>query len=258
LKQFQPNTKQHSAIQTESVQTEERADMQKTKARILVVEDDRAILDGLLDVLVFNGHDPIGIEDGAEGLETALREKFDLLILDVMLPQVDGFTICSQVRKAKPAQGIIIMTAKGSEDDIVQGFKAGADDYICKPFSLRELMVRVEAVLRRSGKLTGDEQLDVRGIHFDGTNLTASTGDDSVEITRREMDIMVYLYRHLDRIVSKKDLLRDVWNYADADIETRTVDIHILKLRKKIASLIGENHLIGTVRGEGYRLEPDA
>ncbi len=231
--------------------------MHTTKARILVVEDDRAILDGLLDVLVFNGYEPVGIEDGATGLETALREKFDLLVLDVMLPHVDGFTICSQIRKTKPAQAIIIMTAKGSEDDIVTGFKAGADDYICKPFSLRELMVRVEAVLRRSGKLTGDEQLSLAGIHFDGTNLTASTGDTTLEITRREMDIMMYLHRQRGRIVSKKDLLRDVWNYADADIETRTVDIHILKLRKKIASLIGDNHLIGTVRGEGYRLELD-
>lgn len=227
------------------------------KARILVVEDDKAILNGLLDVLVFNGYEPVGIEDGATGLETALRERFDLLILDVMLPHVDGFTICSRVRKAKPAQGIIIMTAKGSEDDIVNGFKAGADDYICKPFSLRELMVRVEAVLRRSGKFTGDERLTVHGIHFDGTNLTASTAGATVEITRREMDIVVYLHRHCERIVSKKQLLRDVWNYADADIETRTVDIHILKLRKKIASLIGDNHLISTVRGEGYRLEPE-
>ncbi len=232
--------------------------MHKTKARILVVEDDRAILDGLLDVLVFNGYEPAGIEDGAAGLETALREKFDLILLDVMLPHVDGFAICSQVRKAKPSQAVIIMTAKGSEDDIINGFKSGADDYICKPFSLRELMVRVEAVLRRSGKLTGDEQLSVQGIHFDGMNLTASAMGTTLEITRREMDIMLYLHRHRDRIVSKKDLLRDVWNYADADIETRTVDIHILKLRKKIAALIGANHLIGTVRGEGYRLELDA
>jgi DNA-binding response OmpR family regulator len=228
------------------------------KARILVVEDDKAILNGLLDVLVFNGYEAVGIEDGATGLETALRERFDLLVLDVMLPHVDGFTICSSVRKAKPAQAIIIMTAKGSEDDIVNGFQAGADDYICKPFSLRELMVRVEAVLRRSGKLTGEEHLNVHGIHFDGTNLTASMKDTTIEITRREMDIMLYLHRHSDRIVSKKELLRDVWNYADADIETRTVDIHILKLRKKIAALLGENHLISTVRGEGYRLEPEA
>ena len=229
--------------------------MQKTKARILVVEDDKAILNGLLDVLVCNGYDPLGIEDGADGLETALQERFDLIMLDVMLPHVDGFTICSRVRKAKPAQAIIIMTAKGSEDDIINGFKSGADDYICQPFSLRELMVRVEAVLRRSGKLAGDEQLTLQGITFDGTNLTASTAKTSLEITRREMDIMIYLHHHRDSIVSKKDLLRDVWDYSDADIETRTVDIHILKLRKKIASLIGDNHLIGTVRGEGYRLE---
>ena len=231
--------------------------MQKTKARVLIVEDDQAILNGLLDVLVFNGYDAVGIEDGSVGMEKALEEKFDLIVLDIMLPHVDGFTICSRVRKAKPSQGIIIMTAKGSEDDIVEGFKSGADDYICKPFSLRELMVRVEAVLRRSGKLAADEQIHLSGINFDGTNLTASTEKTTLEITRREMDIMMYLHHHRDRIVSKKDLLIDVWHYADADIETRTVDIHILKLRKKIAVLIGDNNLIETVRGEGYRLELD-
>ena len=156
--------------------------------------------------------------------------------------------------KKKPGQGIIIITAKGAEDDIVAGFKAGADDYITKPFSLREVMVRVEAVLRRTGKNPGDEEVDYMGIFFDGKNLKALSGDQSMELTRREMDIIIYLYRNQERIVSKKELLTEVWHYADADIETRTVDIHMLKLRKKIAVLIGDKPLIETVRGEGYRL----
>ncbi|MGD8923495.1 MAG: response regulator transcription factor [Syntrophobacterales bacterium] len=231
--------------------------MKKPKANILVVEDDLAILHGLLDVLVFNGYQATGVEDGKEGLQKALEDKYDLIILDVMLPTVDGFTICKEIREKKPGQAIVILTAKGSEDDVVTGFKAGADDYVSKPFSLRELMVRVEAVLRRSGKNLGDEQIHVRGILFDGQKLTASYNEETVEVTRREMDIIVYLNRHSDQIVTKKDLLSEVWNYADPDIETRTVDIHILKLRKKITSLIGDSPLIVTIRGEGYRLESE-
>lgn len=231
--------------------------MRRPKARILVVEDDPAILGGLLDVLVFNGFQAEGVEDGGEGLRKALEESHDLIILDVMLPTVDGFTICRKIREQKPGQGIVMLTAKGAEDDIVTGFSAGADDYVSKPFSLRELMVRLEAVLRRTGKSMGDEEIQLGDIRFDGKTLTAVHGDLSAELTRREMDIIIYLHRHRDRIVSKKALLTDVWGYADADIETRTVDIHVLKLRKKIAGLIGDRPLIATVRGEGYRLEPE-
>ena len=228
--------------------------MKNAKGRILVVEDDAALLCGLLDVLVFNGYEVKGIDDGGVGLRVGLDEQFDLILLDIMLPTLDGFSICKEIRKEKPLQGIIMITAKGSEDDIVSGFKAGADDYIPKPFSLRELMVRIEAVLRRTGKNLGDEEVNIGEIFFDGKNLRAHTESDSVELTRREMDIVIHLHRHRDRIVSKKELLTEVWHYADADIETRTVDIHMLKLRKKIATLIDNGALIETVRGEGYRL----
>ncbi len=231
--------------------------MKQPKPRILVVEDDAALLQGLCDVFAFNGYDPKGVEDGGLGLEAGLESEFDLIILDVMLPTMDGFTICKEIRKKKPGQGIIIITAKGSEDDIVTGFKAGADDYISKPFSLREVMVRVEAVLRRTGKQTKDEQVRYRGVFFDGKTLTAEYQGRSEELTRKEMDIIVYLHRYNDRIVSKKELLTEVWHYADADIETRTVDIHMLKLRKKITMLTNDSPFIQTVRGEGYRLEPE-
>ena len=231
--------------------------MKQPKARILVVEDDAALLQGLLDVLVFNGYDVKGVMDGGQGLKAGLAERFDLILLDVMLPTMDGFTICKEIRAKTPGQGIIIITAKGAEDDVVRGFKSGADDYIAKPFSLREVMVRVEAVLRRTGKNLGDEELHCRGIFFDGKNLVARSENESVELTRKEMDIMIFLHRHSDRIVSKKGLLTKVWHYADADIETRTVDIHMLKLRKKISTLIGDTSLISTIRGEGYRLETD-
>ncbi|THB68194.1 MAG: DNA-binding response regulator, partial [Desulfovibrio sp.] len=140
-------------------------------------------------------------------------------------------------------------------------FKAGADDYVPKPFSLRELMVRIEAVLRRSGKNLGDEKVVYAGMDFDAATLKAEYGERTVDLTRREMDIIAYLHRHKERIVSKKELLEKVWGYADADIETRTVDIHIMKLRKKIAGLnpafTSEDPFIVTIRGEGYRLPPE-
>ncbi|UCF90338.1 MAG: response regulator transcription factor [Desulfobacterales bacterium] len=231
--------------------------MTESKARILVVEDDAALLRGLLDVLVFNGYEVKGAEDGGQGLQAGLEEHYDLILLDVMLPTLDGFTICREIRRKKPEQGIIMLTAKGSEDDIVTGFKAGADDYINKPFSLREVMVRVEAVLRRTGKSWGEEEVRWQGVFFNGKVLQAEYEGRTVELTRREMDIIVYLHRHRDRIVSKKEFLTKVWHYADADIETRTVDIHMLKLRKKIASLLPEIPFILTIRGEGYRLEAE-
>jgi len=229
--------------------------MSQTKARILVVEDDPALLTGLSDVLVFNGYDVVGVADGEKGLQAGLHEHYDLILLDVMLPGVDGFTICKHIRRKKPNQGIIMVTAKGSEENIVTGFKAGADDYIPKPFSLREVMVRIEAVLRRTGTRIGDQEIRFRDIFFDGMNLRAEYGDRRVELTRREMDIIVYLFRYQDRIVSKKELLSEVWHYADPSIETRTVDIHMLKLRKKISILIGDMPFLTTIRGEGYRLE---
>ena len=231
--------------------------MDQPKARILVVEDDPAIQKGLCDVLVFNGYRAEGITDGIQGCESALSGQYDLVLLDVMLPGMDGFTICREIRTQRPGQPVIILTAKGSEDDVVTGFSAGADDYVSKPFSLRELMVRVEAVLRRSGKPLGDEQIRYADILFDGLNLQATCGDRTAALTRREMDIVIYLFRHRERIVSKSELLTDVWHYKDPDVETRTVDIHMLKLRKKIASLAEGRVMIQTVRGEGYRLEPE-
>lgn len=220
-----------------------------------MVEDDPAILRGLSDVFVFNGYGVRGVDNGTEGCKEALEADYDLLILDVMLPGMDGFCICREVRAAKPSQPIMMLTAKGAEDDVVNGFQAGADDYVSKPFSLRELMVRVEALLRRSGKRSPERRLELASIIFDPNTLLASAGEQQREITRREMDIIQYLYRYRDRIVRRAELLENVWGYRTPDIETRTVDIHIQKLRKKITELIGDMPLVVTVRGEGYRLE---
>jgi DNA-binding response OmpR family regulator len=229
--------------------------MKQPKAIILVVEDDDALRQGLMDVLVFNGYEVRGIADGGQALPALLAAPCDLVLLDVMLPGLDGFSVCREIRRRKPNQAVVMITAKGAEDDIVAGFKAGADDYIPKPFSLREMMVRVEAVLRRAGRNVGEQQLAFGDLCFDGQQLVARCRDRTVEITRREMEIVAYLYRHAGRIVSRKELLTEVWQYADAGIETRTVDIHLLKLRKKIAALAGNAPFIAAVRGEGYRLD---
>ncbi|MCA1945137.1 MAG: response regulator transcription factor [Desulfovibrio sp.] len=232
--------------------------MQQHKAKILVVEDDPAILRGLLDVLIFNGYQAVGAEDGVQGEQMALVESFDCVLLDVMLPGKDGFSVCKTLRKKKPGLAIIMLTAKGAENDVVEGFQSGADDYVTKPFSLRELMVRVEAVLRRSGRRMGDERLELGGLVFDGAALELSAeGRPAEPLTRREMEILLYLRRRYPAVVGRQELLRDVWGYPDADIETRTVDIHMTKLRKKIALLAGERQFIATVRGEGYRLDPE-
>jgi len=230
--------------------------MKQPKAHILVVEDDAALRQGLLDVLVFNGYAARGIADGGQALPGMLEGPCDLVLLDVMLPGLDGLSVCREIRRRKPNQAVVMITARGAEDDIVAGFKAGADDYIPKPFSLRELMVRVEAVLRRAGKNAGDQEITVGSVRFDGRQLVAECRGRTVEITRREMDIVAYLNRNSDRIVSRKELLTEVWQYADAGIETRTVDIHMLKLRKKITALAENAAFITTIRGEGYRLEP--
>ena len=228
------------------------------KADILVIEDDPALLRGLMDVLVFNGYGVRGAADGRDGLQAALERPADLVLLDLMLPGLDGLAVCRALRARRPNQAVVMITARGSEDDIVAGFKAGADDYIPKPFSLRELMVRVEAVLRRAGKPAGGGSVQLGGIRFDAQQLTAEADGRTVEITRREMDLVAYFHRHAGRIVTRGELLTEVWHYADAAIETRTVDIHMLKLRRKMTELTGEERLIATVRGEGYRLDATA
>lgn len=228
------------------------------KADILVIEDDPALLGGLMDVLVFNGFAVRGVADGRDGLQAALERPADLVLLDLMLPGLDGLAVCRALRARRPNQPVIMITARGSEDDIVAGFKAGADDYIPKPFSLRELMVRVEAVLRRAGKNPAGGSVQLGGIRFDAQQLTAEACGRTVEITRREMELVAYFHRHAGRIVTRGELLTEVWHYADAGIETRTVDIHMLKLRRKLAELTGEERLIATVRGEGYRLDATA
>ena len=224
--------------------------------RVLVVEDEEAIREGLIDVLVFHGYEVDSAAAGPEGLEKALTGRFDLILLDIMLPGIDGYEICNRIRAVDRDQPIIMLTAKTSDEDIIQGLKLGADDYVPKPFSVQELVLRIEAVLRRSQ--VGQEQartLKLGSIEIDTENLSGTNGDEEVAFTKREIEVLCYLAQNSSRPVSREELLSRVWGYARGlDIETRTVDIHIAKLRRKIETDPKEPSHLVTVRGAGYRL----
>jgi two-component system response regulator RegX3 len=229
----------------------------QTKQRILLVEDEAAIRQGLIDVLIYHGYEVDFTADGREGLQKALTREFDLILLDVMLPTLDGFSICNQIREQNREQAIIMLTAKSSDDDIIQGLTLGADDYIAKPFSVTQLLLRVQAVLRRtSTQLEPNQQIELAdNVLIDCQNMSATTSNGTLTITRREMDILLYLSAHSQRPVSRDELLNKVWGYAnDIDLETRTVDIHIAKLRRKLEPDSSQPRFLVTVRGAGYRL----
>jgi DNA-binding response OmpR family regulator len=227
------------------------------KLRILVVEDEAAIRTGLIDVLVFHGYEVVGSADGREGLDLALSGHFDLVLLDVMLPGINGYEICENIRQRDRDQAIIMLTAKSSDEDMIHGLGLGADDYVAKPFSVAQLVLRIKAVLRRSRVvMEAASQLHLgNGLDIDTQNLCGRKGDEKLVFTRREMDILQYLHTNSERPVSREELLSRVWGYGrDLGIETRTVDIHIAKLRRKIEYEPATPTILLTVRGAGYRL----
>jgi DNA-binding response OmpR family regulator len=224
------------------------------KLAILVVEDEEAIQSGLCDLLAFHGHAPVGTASGEDGLRRALSEPFALVLLDVMLPGMSGFDVCRELRAKRPAQAILMLTARGAEGDVLEGFRCGADDYVTKPFSVAELMARVEALLRRAGPLVQPppEPFAFGAWRVDPAARTAVSAQGNVDLTAREIALLALFARERGRIVSRRSLLVEVWGMQHVEqIETRTVDMHIAKLRKKIAASGRES--IETVRGEGYR-----
>lgn len=226
------------------------------KQKILVVEDEEAIRKGLTDVLIFHGYEVEIAATGDVGLSRALSGQHDLLLLDVMLPKVDGYTICDQVREQDKDVPIIMLTAKSADDDIVHGLKLGADDYVAKPFSVAQLILRIQAVLRRSQSSIGSSRIDLsNGARLDVDNLSGVYKDQTLTFTRKEMDLLTYLNSQHQRAVSRDELLNKVWGYKrNADIETRTVDIHVAKLRRKLEVDHKNPESLITVRGAGYRL----
>lgn len=219
--------------------------------RVLIVEDEASIRRGLCDVLRFRGCHVVVAADGSDGLARGLDERWDLIVLDIMLPELDGFTLCERLRAAGRDMPILMLTAKGDEDDVVRGFEAGANDYVIKPFGVRELTARLDALLKRSPRLVGGV-FRLGALEIDADRAEARAEGVQIELSMREVRILRVLARDAGRIVSRRTLLRDAWDMNNADsVETRTVDMHVAKLRKKLGA---HGAHIETVRGQGYRV----
>jgi DNA-binding response OmpR family regulator len=226
-------------------------------ARILIVEDNDKLAQGLRTNLEFDGHEVRIAVDGTRGLECALEQWPELILLDLMLPGIDGYALLRQAREQGVRTPVLILTALGEEADKVRGFRVGADDYVTKPFGLMELMARVEALLRRNrGYVTSE--LPAAYAFGDVVVQTAAhevtRADAPVPLRPREYDLLVTLCRRRGQVVSRGELLRDVWGYGD-DVVTRTVDTHIAELRRKLEADPAEPKWIVTVPKAGYRLE---
>lgn len=225
------------------------------KKCILIVEDERAIVEILKFNLKREGYDTLEALDGEAGLELARTEDPDLILLDVMLPKMNGFDICKNLREAGSSVPIIMLTAREEETDKVFGLEAGADDYITKPFSMRELMARVKANIRRRdldyGVRPKGELLQAGNLSIDPASFTVTKNGAPVELTQKEFDLLLYLIRERGRVFTREDLMQKVWNY-DYFGDMRTVDVTVRRLREKIEDDPGKPALILTKRGVGY------
>jgi DNA-binding response OmpR family regulator len=225
----------------------------RTAARILIVEDEPNMVAGLRDNFEFEGYQVIAARDGVEGLERALAESPDLVILDVMMPRMSGLDVCKQLKAKRPSLPIIMLTARGQEIDKVVGLELGADDYVTKPFSIRELLARVKAVLRRIRVLPkqqdrysfGDVEVDLRGCRV-------TRGGKHLDVSTKEFDLLKYFICHPGENVSRERLLEEVWGYEHYPT-TRTVDAHIVHLRQKLEPTPEQPQFLLTVHGIGYR-----
>ena len=225
-------------------------------AKILVIEDDPAMQVGLRDNLEIEGYEVDSASNGAAGLQKMLDNSYDLVLLDVMLPELSGFDLLKAAREKGNAAPVIMLTAKGEEIDKVLGLELGADDYITKPFSLRELLARVKAVLRRregSGATRLADRLVLGRADIDFASYTALRDGQPVQMTPKEFEILKFLWHHRNQTVTRDQLLSNVWGY-DESITTRTVDNFILRLRQKIEENPAHPRIIMTIHGAGYKL----
>jgi DNA-binding response OmpR family regulator len=222
--------------------------------RVLVVEDDSAIRQGLVDALQFAGYEALQAATGTDGLAQAKRATYDLLLLDLILPGPSGFDILEAVKVTRPTLPVIILTARGEEADRVKGLRLGADDYVVKPFSVRELLARVEAVLRRSPERPNQ----VTKVRFPGgvadlarCEVRFDSGKRS-ELSEREVDLLRYLAANAGRAISRDEILQRVWRLDPKRLETRTIDMHVAHLREKLHDDPDDPKVLLTVRGKGY------
>lgn len=226
------------------------------KQRILVVEDDNAIRRGVCDALRCTNYEPIEAADGEAGLAAALTAAPDLVLLDVLMPRLDGFEVLRRLRKAQPTLPVIMLTARGEEADRVRGLREGADDYVVKPFSASELLARVAAVLRRSpARPTAVGRLVIAGREVDLDRREVAFADGRREpLSEREAQLLAYLARNPGRAVSRDELLQAVWGLDPRGLQTRTVDMTVARLRELLRDDPAEPKVIVTVRAKGYMI----
>lgn len=219
---------------------------------VLTIEDDAAIRRGVVDALRFAGYEVIEAGDGQLGCQLALSREFDLLLLDLVLPGMLGLEILRQLRNTRPTVPVIILSARGEENDRVSGLRLGADDYVVKPFSVNELLARVDAVLRRSPARPSEvTTLPLPAGEVDFNRCEARFNDGTCEsLSERELELLKYLTRHAGRAVAREELLNNVWQIDARGVSTRTVDMHIARLREKLR----DDSILVTVRGKGYML----
>jgi len=222
-------------------------------ARILIVEDEPNMVAGLRDNFEYEGYDVIAARDGAEGLDRALNEAPDLVVLDVMMPKMSGLDVCKQLKAKRPSLPVIMLTARGQEVDKVVGLELGADDYVTKPFSIRELLARIKAVLRRSPVAPKDQERYAFGdVEVNLRSCQVARAGRPVEFSAKEFDLLKYFLCHPGETLSRDRLLEKVWGYNSFPT-TRTVDAHIVRLRQKLEPRPEEPRFILTVHGIGYK-----
>lgn len=220
---------------------------------ILTVEDDPAIRRGIVDALRYVGFGVLEAGHGDLGHQMAVQQSYDLLLLDLVLPGRGGLEILRSVRATRPTQPVIILTARGEEQDRVEGLRAGADDYVVKPFSVKELLARVEAVLRRSPARPSDlAEVPIPGGVADFERRELRFAGERTELSEREVELLRYLVNAADRAVSRDELLANVWRISPEGLPTRTIDMHVARLREKLRDDPTDPQVLLTVRGKGY------
>ena len=222
---------------------------------ILTVEDDAAIRRGVVDALTFAGFTVLQAATGDEAMEMATQREYDLMLLDLVLPGPSGLDILQEVRKTRPTQPVIILTARGEEQDRVEGLRRGADDYVVKPFSVKELLARVEAVLRRSPERPSDiAELALPEGVVDLARCEVRFNDGGrAELSEREIELLRYLAANSGRAIARDEILSNVWRISPKGVSTRTIDMHVARLREKLRDNHGEPTVLLTVRGKGYK-----
>ncbi len=231
---------------------------ERSKVHVLVVDDEKMIRSLLKMSLQRMGYEVSGAEDGAEALEMCRTTEFDLILLDILMPKVDGFTVCAELRRVSDVP-IVMLTALNRPDDIVRGLELGADNYITKPFTFKEVEARIRAILRRTTNKVEAEPIHVLeygDVRLDGGMRAATVTGNLVELTRNEYQLLHYLMANVDTPVSKADLLERVWGYESADSNSNIVELAIRRLRKKIEEDPSDPHRLLTVRGVGYKFSP--